>query len=247
MSSKYKVEFRNIKDAYQLNERIITEVESLIDLLYLNVDWDKDPLDFVFRKAPAHTFPMLKPFNFNAENILRPMIGIRRELSKHEKILCQRLQFIIDQCEDESQVKKAFGTLFERYVYREKSNGQKNVFLNCHLYIQNKKIENDGVGSIDIGIDRLDEKEFLEMTECGISIRTFERKSQQQLNFYSIAFGRVRAVAKKAKLHFCLVAAHSARKRNWNDVIIDGKSLTANNINVYADCLLDRVNSEWNH
>jgi hypothetical protein len=248
MSSKYNLEFRKIKDAYQLNNRIIKEIELLIDLLCSNVDWDKDPLEFVFRKTPAHPFPIAKPFNFNAENILRPMIGIKRNLSKNENLLCQRLQSIIDQCEDEKQIRKAFGTLFERFVYRKKSKGQKDVVLNCHLYVQNKRIENEGVGSIDIGIDRLDDKEFLEMTECGISIRTFERKSLQQLNFYPMAFGCVRAVAPKAKLYLCLISARSDGKRNWNGVLLDGKSLTNNNIKVHTDCLLDRgVDSEWNN
>jgi len=238
MSFKYNLEFRKIKDAYQLDDQIINKIELLIDLLCSNVDWDKDPLEFVFRKTPAYPFPITKPFNYNAENILRPMIGIQRNLSQNENLLCQLLQSIVDQCEDERQVRKAFGTLFERYIYRNKSNGQNDVVLNCHLYVERKKIENDGIGSIDIGIDRLDQKEYLEMTECGISIRTFERKSIQQLNFYSTAFSCIRAVASKAKLHFYLIAAHSAGKKDWNNVNIDKKSFTANNVKIHTDCLI---------
>jgi hypothetical protein len=247
MSTKYKVEFREIADAYELSEPIQREIELLINLLFLNIDWHKDPLDFIFRKAHAHPFPKTKPFNFNAEQIYKPMIGVRRELSDYEKRLCLHLQSIIDECEGDLQIRKAFGTLFEKYIYRRESKSKMGVFCNCHIYVEDKKIDNDGRGSIDIGLDQLDQNEVLQMSECAISIGTFEKKDHQQYKFYSLAFDHVRTVARKARLQLNLIAACSAGRRNWRNVYINDKNFSQSSVTIRTECLLDKVEDGWSN
>jgi len=245
MKTRPKVSFKEVHDKYELPKSVIDQIDTLIALVNSNIDWVRDPRDFVLRRVNEALLNKVPPFGFDAKDTYRRRIGVKRVLTTEEGKLCDLVQALVDQCKNIDEVNKVRATIFERFMYIIKQKEFGRAYLNVNVLVNGVEVENDGYKTADIAVDLLDIKDYLELSECCLTIGALENKMHRQFGFYTKCFKEIRSVVTKAtKLKFLLLVAHSGGRRNWNNVIFDISSLRQNSVGLRGCNLLDNTEED---
>src|ERR1041385_235411 len=235
MSSRYPVQFKPIeRDRFELNRELLELVENTIALIRRHPDLKKET--FLFRSLPSNPFPRKPPFGFDAQKLFTMAFGIREELGMDEVRFCENIQKLIDGCQDLDMIKKALGTAFERYILMLKTaTFTDEVYFNSNVFVKGAIVEYQGYRSIDIGVDHLDSREYLELCECCLTISGFKRKDTQ-IGFYAQALKEIRSVVGTTDHLRIELCAASPGGTSWEKIIIPYLSdLKKSDVSVVGD------------
>lgn len=247
MSNNIDIRFRSTEDSY-VDLEMIPLIDEIVGLVQRNANWSRDPRDFIFRSLKSNPLRPPPPY-LNVNDFYRSKIfGKSIVCTREETALCEAIQELFNLCLIPQRVDKVIGSIFEKYIFAtEKSDSGGRVYCNANVYINNSKIKDDKVRTVDFVTDHIKQNSNLELCECTISLTNFKREEKQkQLQFYAKVFDEIRKVkgGDKIKMKFELLAGYS-NGYHWGLINIpELESLRKNNVSITRRCVFEPAVSE---
>jgi hypothetical protein len=239
MSNKHPVSLRSQVDPY-LDSAIVPLILEIVQGLQGNPNVFRK---FLFSEVTAHNFPDSPPFDYNVLDMYQAYVSAPRTCTPTESRLCEVLQSMIDSRDDCRGIKKALASILEYYHYNErvKLYGH-GVWRNARLAVNGTVVEYRKCKEIDIGVDRLDDLDRLELAECASNMHlVLNGEKTPQLEFYAHGLEQIRdVVGASSQLVLTLIFAYGGerqmRRRLRRDALLwnGSQRLIQNHITVIA-------------
>lgn len=230
-----RVRFQSINDQYALTPDRMRLAVKVLGQLRKNFDWPQIPDRFLFVTIPSQALPRNQAPNFNVKRFYELHRGVQGPLAQPEIDLCSLIQEMVGLSEDGKDFKDFIARTFEQYVLEKKRSryGNPAIYENANVEIRGVVVDYLGRRTIDIGVDKLIDDEYVEMCECCLTVFGISKWKDTQIGFYAECFKEIRKeLGVKAKLRLELIAADSNGKP-WNALIIPYLSnLKKENVNV---------------
>lgn len=215
MSKKYNIALQKHNNRRGPRPEIARLIEQVHRFINGKFEWPIDPRDFIFRQLKSILIPAVPPFGLDLKADYMTQFGRRPDLAKEEERLIATLQQLLDSCLDRTEFRHAQAMLFELVVVDDKKNERAGGIIHCAtVSINGKTFKHKNHKEVDIGIDKLDEREFLELAECTLTYKDFQGKKSENIEFLGKLSGQLREnVLPTTRVRIELIAANSMTSR----------------------------------
>jgi len=223
MNAARPVRFATVRDSYALSVDKIALASKVLQHLQQNFDWPQVPEQFLFVKIPQQRLPKDSKPTFDVTKFYKLHRGVQGDLAEPETKLCSVIQEMLKLSANGVEFIDFIAKTFEQYVIKKKRSqyGGRAVYESANVEIRGGVVDYvQNYRTVDIGVDRIDDKSFVEMCECCLTVLGISIRKDTQIGFYAECFKQVREeLGGGVRLRFELVAATTLGMR-WSDLII---------------------------
>jgi hypothetical protein len=169
---------------------------------------------------------------------------INRKIDAYEEDLCRELETSFEIAQENNNFVKFVSSIFEYYVEAiMRSEYGTYTIVSCNVLLNGKKFEAHKNHTVDLAIDKLDEKsKILVLAECCLTLRRMQMK-KEQIDFYCELLKKIREiVGGSANLQFDMIVADN-EKKHWRSINYPSLDLLYDNgVSVYGKTLVSEKN-----